>query len=451
MNTKTVLFSLFLISSLFFFSSLSAQERFFQPKELLADLSYLQQQLVDVHADPYRELDRRKMDDFFAAMRERINDSMTAATFFSLIKPAMAYLSDEHADINVPSYFNDQKVFLPFSLKAVGEHFIIDTVWPGAILKKGEEVTAVNGVAIAKLLQELSLLTTGFPEERSAKSLEQFGYLYGLGHPYDQNRVITLDKKRSVTINAITLSLWTDYLKSLYGFGGREQQVSYTKYDRTGYLVIPNFSVRNTEMDAYEKKIDSIFHLVDQDALQQLVIDVSNNSGGNSAAGNVLIDHFYGKPYRSYQMNWRRSKEYLATLKSYGAEDKEYESLSPGAILHRDAEEITPSSSTTKFKGKVFVVVGNGTFSSAIMFATIIKDNHIATLVGQTPKMGHPTHFGELYGTRLPNTKLNLRFGVKEWIRPIGKSVENLLRPDILLKEVDRASVLTAIRETAHY
>ena len=68
-----------------------------------------------------------------------------------------------------------------------------------------------------------------------------------------------------------------------------------------------------------------------------------------------------------------------------------------------------------------------------MMFATIVKDNHIATLIGQTPQNGHPDHFGEVYNTTLPNSKIGLRFGVKEWIRPAGKIADNNLRPDITI------------------
>ena len=65
-------------------------------------------------------------------------------------------------------------------------------------------------------------------------------------------------------------------------------------------------------------------------------------------------------------------------------------------------------------------MVGNNTFSSAIMVATIVKDNHIATLIGQEPANGHPDHFGEMYGSSTPNAKLKLQFGVKEW--PVGSA-----------------------------
>ena len=93
------------------------------------------------------------------------------------------------------------------------------------------------------------------------------------------------------------------------------------------------------------------------------------------------------------------------------------------------------------------MVIGNGTFSSAIMFATIVKDNKMATLIGQIPKGGHPSHFGELYGTRLPNTQIAIRFGVKEWIRPLGNQLKNVLTPDVELKEVSITEVIKKLRE----
>ncbi len=91
-------------------------------------------------------------------------------------------------------------------------------------------------------------------------------------------------------------------------------------------------------------------------------------------------------------------------------------------------------------------MVGAATFSSAMLFATIIKDNHIATIIGQTPENGHPNGFGELYNTTLPNTKIDLRFGVKEWIRPAGKVGENVLRPDVLLSDAQMASVSAIVK-----
>jgi hypothetical protein len=36
-----------------------------------------------------------------------------------------------------------------------------------------------------------------------------------------------------------------------------------------------------------------------------------------------------------------------------------------------------------------------------------------------------------MYSAKLPHTGLAIRFGVKEWIRPAGKTADNILQPDI--------------------
>lgn len=70
---------------------------------------------------------------------------------------------------------------------------------------------------------------------------------------------------------------------------------------------------------------------------------------------------------------------------------------------------------------------GTKTFSNPIKFATLVQDNSIAALAGGSPEEGHPTYVREMYSTLLPNTQLELRFEVKEWVQPAGRDEENKL------------------------
>lgn len=425
---------------------LRGQDKQFGRKALEADVDYLQRQLKEVHADPLRELDEKKWQALFNGMRAQLKDSMTQAAFFAVVKPAVAYLSDEHADITTPGYFGQHAVFPPFSLRAAGKDFVWEGI-NGVTLEPNQKVLAVNGVAVAALVNELSRYTTGFPEERHEKALEQFGYLYGMSHPFETKWTVTLTDHKEIQVAPATLQNWVDQLKRMNGTGGPKQRMRYETFGNIGYFTVPDFSVRSdADEEMYRRTIDSVFEQAIKNGIKHFVIDVSHNSGGNSIVGTMMIDHFYTKPYKSYQMNWRRSNDYLALMKSWGSSNPEYEALQPGQVLHRDASTVTPATDVPKFKGKVYVVIGNGTFSSAIMFATIVKDNKMATLIGQAPKGGHPSHFGELYSTRLPNTQLALRFGVKEWIRPLGNKIKNVLTPEVGLEKVEVSEVVGRIR-----
>lgn len=68
------------------------------------------------------------------------------------------------------------------------------------------------------------------------------------------------------------------------------------------------------------------------------------------------------------------------------------------------------------------------------MFATLVKDINMAILAGVSPAYRPPTLFGEMYSTALPDSQLELLFGVKEWVRPAGSGKENRLVPNVPIK-----------------
>ena len=152
----------------------------------------------------------------------------------------------------------------------------------------------------------------------------------------------------------------------------------------------------------------------------------------------MLIDGFSSKPYRGYSVDFRRSESYIKLLKSWGMEAPDYyKAANNGDLIHISGDTVRPGERPGRFAGKVFIVVGNGTFSSAMMFATIVKDNHLAVIAGETPTLGHPNKFGEMYNTQLPNTKVRLLFGVKRWLRPSGDTKNNQLIPDMPVQLTD--------------
>ncbi len=430
--------------------SISA-DRKFAPDSLREDLVFLKTQIFNAHANPFTELSKEKYIQLFHSLESRLTDSLTITDFFKLVKPVVSYLADEHAEIFLPKAltgFQQASVFLPFNLRREKQRYLIDTVLSGPVsVTKGMAVKAVNNIPVEQLLSSCATYVPGPPERRKQKALLQFGYLYALATPLAHTFAVTLQDNRVLTVQGVAISTWQQYLDITNGKPGPcANKISYTKFGETGYVNTCSFDTRSdSDFQLYAKAIDSIFSLVQRDEVKRLLIDVSQNSGGNSAVGSLLIDKFYARPYRSYSVNWKRSDEYLRLIKSWGFEDKNYEQLEPGTVLHGNADTTWPSGSINRFKGKVFVLIGNATFSSAIMFATIIKDNAIAPLVGQTPGNGHPSHFGEMFFAQLPHTRLGVRFGVKEWIRPAGKAAGNMLTPDIVANPEDIPRLITAL------
>ncbi|QKJ32046.1 hypothetical protein HQ865_20515 [Mucilaginibacter mali] len=417
--------------------------RKFSPDQLKADLTFVKTQLFNAHANPFTELSKADYEKVFERMDKQITDSMTATGFFKLVRPAVSYLSDEHAQISLGSNlqtaeYKTGEIFLPFTLGHKGSSYTVDDVLSTTSgLQKGDIITQVNGQPVADLVKRCVNYSTGFPGQRADNALQQFGYLYTISQPDTRHSFdIKMGDGKVIAIHGTTFNKWYDYLVMKAGMAGSSgKTITYNRYGDAGYITATAFDARNDrQMDSLRKVVAAMFAQIKTDGLKTLFIDVSRNGGGNSAVGDMMTDFFYDKPYRGYQCNWKRSDEYLALTKSWGINNDFYANQLVGKVIHFDSDmEKVSANNPVRFSGKTYVVVGDGTFSSAMMFATTIKDNHIATLIGQVPKEGHPNHFGEMYATKLPNTKLDIRFGVKEWIRPAGKSGENVLRPDMIV------------------
>src|ERR1700761_7020210 len=103
----------------------------FSSQQLKADLAYLKQQIFDAHAYPYTELSQARYEKVFSDIDLKLTDSATATSFYKLIKPTVAYLSDEHAGISLSrklqtKEYQTQPIFLPFSLAKKGNTYIVD-------------------------------------------------------------------------------------------------------------------------------------------------------------------------------------------------------------------------------------------------------------------------------------------------------------------------------------
>ncbi|WP_199119554.1 S41 family peptidase [Pedobacter sp. ASV28] len=442
MKTLTLITTFFMTAFCYGQSKYSGQK--FSPAQLRADVSFLKQQLFVVHANPFTEQNKKKYEKFFTHINEQLTDSMDATSFFKLVRPAVAPLSDEHAQIRIgpdlqTAEFKTGDIFLPFTLsKTHNLYFIDDLLAVVTGLNKGDKILEINGQPIHALVRHCTDYATGFPEQRANNALSQFGYLYAISQATNSNSFkVKLENGNIVQIKGITYNKWIDYLTLKADMAGRsEKSIGYNRYGDAGYLTITTFNARSQrQLDSLRNVIEGIFRQIKLDGVKSLFIDVSRNGGGNSAVGDMIIDFFYDKPYRGYQCNWKRSDEYLSLLQSWGIHDDFYLKQPVGQIIHLGSQEKKVTiNHPVRFNGPTYVVIGNGTFSSAIMFATTVKDNHMATLIGQVPKEGHPNHFGEMYNTKLPNTRLDLQFGVKEWIRPAGKKGENTLRPDRIVE-----------------
>jgi hypothetical protein len=128
----------------------------------------------------------------------------------------------------------------------------------------------------------------------------------------------------------------------------------------------------------FAKFSEELNQMLEQPGVRRLIVDLRNNSGGNSGILDPWITWLKGSP------------------------------------LNR--------------KGSLFVLIGRPTFSSAILNAQRLRKETAATLVGE-PTAGKPNHFGEVRWFELPNSHIRVSYSTKYF--SVAKEDTPSLLPDI--------------------
>lgn len=412
-------------------------------EQVTEDFLFIKKNIRNAHADPYNELGRSGYNALLDSVSRQLTDSMSAIGFLRLVKPLFAFLSDEHAGIEVRRSSHDSFFILPVEILKVQNGYVLDSVYSKeqAWKRNGLRLISLNDIPIEEVLSKCALYCQGPPEQRSFNAIAQFGYLL----PFVYNR---RDFNLQFEDSSVIPFQADPFLKYTTKHNNQVKQydrnmLTYTYSGKTGYINAPTFLLEDRTIENVGMEIDAVFKEINEDEIDTLVIDVSRNKGGNSLIGDIIISYIFDKPYSSYSCNWRKSNQYIEyARKTSILLPENYLSVKTGKMLHQPSVEILPKNgNSNRFNGKVYILIGKETYSSAMIFSTLIKDNHIATLIGTTTENAHSDHYGQVFSANTPNLNCYLHFGVKKFIRPAGTQKVNILLPDFYLEFRDEYNI----------
>ncbi len=240
-------------------------------------------------------------------------------------------------------------------------------------------------------------------------------------------------------------------------FFDRQTLKSFIKDNLRWYLHPIAYSLTYIFFPNYENFLEKMFNDMKRNDVNKIIIDLRYNSGGNSSLGDLFMYHCnipdtikgFSVPEiklsellkDTYKGTFNSLKQYylkenpdqdfklpvLVKLKSNQSDNKKsYFSDLENGYSNWKIKQIEE-----KFTGKIILLIGSDTFSSASDFATTMSDNKLATLIGE-PIGQKPTSFGDILLFRLPETKTMIAVSFKVFQRPdSSKDNEPTLYPDI--------------------
>lgn len=423
-------FALAFVACLFFAFSLHAEPApGVSADALRADVDFIRTSIASSHPDPGFSVDSRTLAAALDAVATSAPASMTrdeAWRRLSLLNPVLA---DGHLFVGYADWRADGRAhlaegggFFPFEVDVDenGSVFILAALGGGATELAGARILAINGVVVEVVSAELLRRVHGDTLRFRAAVLSRRWWLYhwkvaGVSADYRLD-LAKAGRRWSVDITAskqVPAVLREDAdFTSQFGFA--------IKSGCAAVMKVGSFDP--TFKDRFLAFTQAAFARMQEEHVDTLLIDVSNNGGGDD---DMWLEGIM--PYvatRQYRTGSTYVKRVLEAQAGGGA--------AVGRTLagHIETWHAPQPGNHLLFKGKVIVLIGPASYSSTVLFANVMRDFGFADLAGT----GHAARQVQSGGVRrflLPNTGLALWVPRFILAPPAGAAPRVLLDPGV--------------------
>jgi hypothetical protein len=451
MRTRTVRFasriSALLLLTVLSTGVLRAQASFdvnqqLSPEQLIADVDFYLKTLEEAHANPYAQISakefRARADEIKSRIRRQ--GAMTQKEFWLLFTRLVSAIQDSHSYVVDPRFFvkpeDDTTKYFPLRTVYIDGKIVVTASFADEKIEKGAVIEAINGTSSKELIRKISEHRFGVERERveSAVLWLWVGAAEIFGRPSEFT--VTFADGRKVQVRGLRLPEFIareNAARSANPSAAKNNSPLELKLLDGGVAYL-NSTTFEYDLEEYRALLKDVFTQIRSSGVERLIIDLRNNTGGNSALGDALIGMFNSKPYRHYSMRWKRSVQYVEEMKRKKTPlPDNYLALRPGEMLSGESQVVRPGDNPLRFKGRVYVLSSKETFSSGQMFLAVVKDNGLAQVIGE--ENNEPVcSYGEVFFFNLPNSRLRTSLSVKYFTPPAGCKDARGVVPDIPVK-----------------
>ncbi len=403
-------------------------------QDALEDIDSMNMRIREVHYNPFLYISEKKFNSFTDSVKASIPDSISKQDFIIKLYAVLSLMNDAHSypAISQTALRNDliNPVFFPAEFLIDDENKVFIRNVKSDSLQKATQVDFINGIDLKKFAFETLGYFGGLPQFRKEMRQRLFSYLLylkGLRPPFE----IRSGKKNDITIHkgikffdALSLSL-PQLSKGAYEFRMLGKNA--------GYL---DFISMSGSIEDFYGYMDSVMRIMRKNEIPNFIVDLRNNSGGNSALADLLVSFISTKPYSLMgKRYWKISQSY----KNYQAGNQSMSAYLDKEVGHTwQRGDCKPESHKfnidSVYTGKVYFITGPFTFSSANMLADGVKTYKLGKIIGT--KTGEATNdFGEVYSFKLSKSGIIINTTTAFDIGASCKEeVMEAVDPDILIQ-----------------
>ncbi|WDI32292.1 S41 family peptidase [Hyphococcus flavus] len=438
--------------------------REYSSPEIREDLAFLTSTIQKIHPD-FESIGGDEFQTHAIQLNDSLTTPLTRVEAYRQLSSLNQYLLDGHTYLRAPAeerrfYESNGGLYPPLTVKIAGNCLIADRVLAEELnIESGDIIVSINDVP-ARTLVDFSLASQS-GESLALRRAYAEKYYYrdvwamGLQSPFrfsiERNGSLFMVTHSGITNNEFMES--RDTAAPGNAFNILDGQV--------GLLTFNDMPAPDNE---FKNFVRASFAELNEARAETLIIDMRENGGGDSRAGDFLMTYLTEQKLPAIEYIdvkvTEEIKDYYRTLLPEGFKWLPVHSLVPvlrsiqdtppgeSFRFHPDAEapRARKKQPENSFDGDIYVLIGPRTYSSAVIFAAPLKHFGKAVFVGE--ETGEPLiFFGENYYFDLPNTRLQAQVSHKKFALVGAQDARTGIEPDILATENALDAALKAIAD----
>jgi hypothetical protein len=409
---------------IFFCSSLRAADLTLDQQR--QDFQVFRDSLKEGHGNLYRFVSDKNLDFLFSSAEQKLTSSQSLFSFYKTLAAIVVEIKCGHTRIKLPDQTLKDDLFLPFKLRFLNRELYIVHDFPTEKNSvAGSKILSINGISSAEILNALKKHISGDGDIESGRmsTINENWFinryvkvLCSLSSPFH----LVIQGAPPIKVSGIALSKFSEDSHEL-------DSAALSFVQNTAILKMFRFygTADGQDLTEFYKKA---FQQIRERKSTSLILDLRNNPGGFDHFGVTLVSYFLDQPYKHYADIRQRAlrfsfEKYLSGPLEYpqgfftrGTDEQYHATGHPNWALEKNREP--------GFRGKLFVLMNGGTFSTASEVAAQLHFHKRATFIGEETGGGY---YGNTAGFMpiviLPNSKIQLELPLTAYELAVNSSV----------------------------
>ena len=336
---------------------------------LRSDFEEIKNILITNHPAPYQFSSREAFEKLYDEQLSKIDRSMDLGEYFLIAAPLVESIHCGHTWISLPSEFwdSEEAVFFPLGLIFSGNKAIAAPSGIISTIPQGSEIISVNKIPVSDIIESTKRLLSSDAKSKTGKLAvfgnsfpDLFAIQYGNPDRFEVNFIPPGSSKTNMQVidPVLRKTAWENAPNAtLSGWFSRENELhlEIMKAEKLAVMSIPTFGFYDNQQKFYSF-LDSAFEQIQRSAVQTLILDLRNNSGGDPFCAARLLSYLEKKPVPYFALAYQG----YATL----------------------AKPI-PISGKNAFTGTLYVLINGGCFSTTGHLCGLLKYHKRAIFLGE--------------------------------------------------------------------